>query len=72
MATPRNGFAASPQGRAASGPAEPVPRRPLDSAPADPPSIVILGIGNLLWADEGFGVRCVEALAAGWQFAPGV
>lgn len=22
----------------------------------------VLGIGNLLWADEGFGVRCVEAL----------
>ncbi len=22
-----------------------------------------LGVGNLLWADEGFGVRCVEALA---------
>lgn len=24
--------------------------------------ILVLGIGNLLWADEGFGVRCVEAL----------
>ncbi|MDF0600228.1 HyaD/HybD family hydrogenase maturation endopeptidase [Psychromarinibacter sp. C21-152] len=24
---------------------------------------LILGIGNLLWADEGFGVRCVEHLA---------
>ena len=23
-----------------------------------------LGVGNLLWADEGFGPRCVEALAA--------
>lgn len=23
---------------------------------------LILGIGNVLWADEGFGVRCVEAL----------
>jgi hydrogenase maturation protease len=23
--------------------------------------IVVLGVGNLLWADEGFGVRCVEA-----------
>ncbi|MCK7499054.1 MAG: hydrogenase maturation protease [Comamonadaceae bacterium] len=23
-----------------------------------------LGIGNVLWADEGFGVRCVEALHA--------
>ncbi len=27
-------------------------------------SILVLGIGNLLWADEGFGVRCAEALAA--------
>jgi len=25
--------------------------------------VLILGIGNVLWADEGFGVRCVEALA---------
>jgi len=24
--------------------------------------ILILGIGNVLWADEGFGVRCVEEL----------
>ena len=24
---------------------------------------LILGIGNVLWADEGFGVRCIEALA---------
>lgn len=24
---------------------------------------LILGIGNVLWADEGFGVRCVERLA---------
>ena len=23
---------------------------------------LLLGIGNILWADEGFGVRCVEAL----------
>jgi hydrogenase maturation protease len=26
--------------------------------------ILVLGIGNILWADEGFGVRCVEALNA--------
>lgn len=37
-------------------------------APAGP--IVVLGIGNVLWADEGFGVRCVEALQQHWQFAP--
>jgi hydrogenase maturation protease len=40
--------------------------------PEDAGRIVVLGIGNLLWADEGFGVRCVEALQAGWDFAPNV
>jgi hydrogenase maturation protease len=25
------------------------------------PNILVLGIGNILWADEGFGVRAVEA-----------
>jgi len=33
--------------------------------------ILVLGIGNILWADEGFGVRAVEEFqsldgAAGW------
>ena len=32
----------------------------------------MLGIGNVLWADEGFGVRCVEALQRGWDFAPSI
>ena len=31
-----------------------------------------LGIGNLLWADEGFGVRAVEALHASYAFAEAV
>lgn len=26
--------------------------------------VLVMGVGNLLWADEGFGVRCVEAFAA--------
>ncbi|MBA4256624.1 MAG: HyaD/HybD family hydrogenase maturation endopeptidase [Polaromonas sp.] len=34
--------------------------------------IVVLGIGNLLWADEGFGVRCIEALQQRHEFAPHV
>ena len=34
----------------------------------DEPRILVLGIGNLLWADEGFGVRAVEALAEGRAF----
>jgi hydrogenase maturation protease len=29
---------------------------------------LILGIGNVLWADEGFGVRAVEALHARYRF----
>jgi hydrogenase maturation protease len=31
-------------------------------------TITVLGIGNVLWADEGFGVRCVEALQQRWRF----
>lgn len=34
--------------------------------------ILVLGVGNLLWADEGFGVRVVERLAAGWRFPDSV
>jgi len=33
-----------------------------------PKRILVLGIGNILWADEGFGVRCVEALNSDWIF----
>lgn len=32
------------------------------------PRALVLGIGNLLWADEGFGVRAVEALNAEYEF----
>lgn len=32
---------------------------------------LVLGIGNLLWADEGFGIRTLEALHADWCFTPG-
>jgi hydrogenase maturation protease len=35
---------------------------------SDPARILVLGIGNLLWADEGFGVRAVEAMAARYEF----
>lgn len=33
---------------------------------------LVVGIGNLLWADEGFGVRAVEALHAAHAFPHGV
>jgi len=33
-----------------------------DSTPAADATALVLGIGNVLWADEGFGVRAVEAL----------
>lgn len=35
-------------------------------------SILILGIGNVLWADEGFGVRTVETLAKRYSFPDSV
>lgn len=34
--------------------------------------ILVLGIGNVLWADEGFGVRAVEALNARYILPPNV
>jgi hydrogenase maturation protease len=34
--------------------------------------VLVLGIGNLLWADEGFGVRAVEALHAAFEFPAAV
>jgi len=35
-------------------------------------NVLVLGIGNLLWADEGFGVRAVEALNRDFAFAENV
>lgn len=32
------------------------------------PNVLILGIGNLLWADEGFGVRAVETLQQWYRY----
>ncbi|MEQ8825401.1 MAG: HyaD/HybD family hydrogenase maturation endopeptidase [Filomicrobium sp.] len=32
------------------------------------PSVLVLGIGNLLWADEGFGVRAIEELHRQFEF----
>ncbi|HUM08660.1 MAG TPA: HyaD/HybD family hydrogenase maturation endopeptidase [Acidocella sp.] len=34
--------------------------------------ITILGVGNILWADEGFGVRAVETLHARYVFPSNV
>lgn len=33
-----------------------------------PPRILLLGIGNVLWADEGFGVRVIERLQKTHRF----
>jgi len=32
------------------------------------PRVLVLGIGNLLWADEGFGVRAVERMHLDYEF----
>ncbi len=36
------------------------------------PSVTLLGIGNVLWADEGFGVRAIEELNRRYQFGGNV
>ncbi|RMF84603.1 MAG: HyaD/HybD family hydrogenase maturation endopeptidase, partial [Nitrospirae bacterium] len=33
---------------------------------------VVLGLGNPLWGDEGFGVRAAEGLHAAYELPPGV
>lgn len=40
--------------------------------PAPPPRVLLLGIGNLLWADEGFGVRAVETFHRHYDYPPNV
>jgi Hydrogenase 1 maturation peptidase HyaD. Aspartic peptidase. MEROPS family A31 len=30
--------------------------------------VLILGVGNILWSDEGFGVRTVEAINQQYEF----
>lgn len=37
-----------------------------------PVEVLVLGIGNILWADEGFGVRATEALHARYRCPDGV
>lgn len=32
--------------------------------------LTVIGVGNLLWADEGFGVRCVEHFHAAFTLPP--
>jgi len=39
---------------------------------AQPGGVLVLGIGNVLWADEGFGVRAVEALHCAYQLPEAV
>jgi len=38
----------------------------------DSVEVLLLGVGNLLWADEGFGVRCVEEFASRHALPEGV
>lgn len=39
---------------------------------ASEPNVLVLGIGNLLWADEGFGVRAIEHLQRAYLFPDNV
>ncbi len=67
-----------PMAREGSACADSVEHPPSGSRAADgacagtTDTIVVLGIGNVLWADEGFGVRCIETLQQRYEFAPQV
>ncbi len=37
-----------------------------------PPRILVLGVGNILYTDEGAGVRCVEKLQREYEFSDNV
>lgn len=39
---------------------------------ADRPNVLVLGIGNILWADEGFGVRTLQTLHRHYRFPDNV
>jgi hydrogenase maturation protease len=39
---------------------------------ASHPRVLVLGIGNILWADEGFGVRALEEFHASWDLPEAV
>lgn len=36
------------------------------------PEALVMGVGNLLWADEGFGVRCIESFARRYRVSDDV
>ena len=44
----------------------------MTGAPNSRRRVLILGIGNILWADEGFGVRAVEAFHRAYALPEGV
>jgi len=54
------------------GTASPGPEEVSPGPDGAPPRVLVLGIGNVLWADEGFGVRCVEALHQRYEVPHGV
>ncbi len=44
----------------------------MTEAPSDQPQVTILGIGNILLTDEGFGVRVIEKLFEDYEFPDNV
>lgn len=44
----------------------------MEAVDSDRTNVLVLGIGNLLWADEGFGVRAVEEMNRRYVFPEGV
>jgi len=40
----------------------------MEQRKATPPKVLILGLGNVLWGDDGFGVRAIEVLQRRYRF----
>ena len=47
-------------------------RPPPRPAPLDPPTTLVVGLGNPLMADDGVGLAALERLQAGWRLPPTV
>lgn len=51
---------------------QPVVNLVAEGGETQAPKVLLLGIGNLLWADEGFGVRVIEEIARRYRLGPNV
>lgn len=44
----------------------------MSATPGEPARIAVIGLGNVLFGDDGFGPQVIALLRAGWEFPPEV